>query len=64
VPTTLSRTTGCFSGSFPVETPTSNPTRRFEFIQRIEVQMNPMRTELVYYAPLALTLLSPQDCKK
>lgn len=64
LPTYLSRTPGCFETSVPVEIPSSSPTRRFEFVQVIEIPLNPLRTVKVEFAPIALTILAPAECKK
>jgi hypothetical protein len=58
LPTQLSRTVGCDARSFPVLVPTSSPTRTFDYVHHIEVQTNPIRTDIVDYPPLPLTILS------
>ena len=57
VPTTLSRTPGCMAANMAVEVPTSSPTRTFQFVQTMSIPMNPLRTEVIEYAPIPLTIL-------
>lgn len=64
LPTTLSRTPGCFAANLATEIPTSSPTRTFQFVQRMEIQLNPLRSAMVEYAPITLTILAPEDCAK
>ena len=59
VPTQLSRTAGCRSANVVVEVPTSNPSRTFMFVQKMEVDVNPIRRdEVIEYPPIPLTILS------
>jgi hypothetical protein len=64
LPTVLSRTVGCGAISLPVETPQSSPSRDFNFVQRMEVPMNPIRTESISYPPIPIRILAPTECKK
>jgi hypothetical protein len=61
LPTMLSRAPGCFDANLAVEVPTSSPTRTFSFVQRMEIQLNPLRTETVEYAPIPLTILDSKQ---
>lgn len=63
LPTVLSRTEGCFAANLAVEIPTSSPTRSFKYVHRMTIDMNPLRTETIEYAPIALTILDGKDCK-
>jgi hypothetical protein len=58
VPTVLSREVGCRSAAVSVEVPTSNPSRSFQFVQAMEVQVNPIRTDRIEYPPIPLTILA------
>lgn len=58
LPTALSRTQGCSRRSIAVEVPTSNPTRMFEFVQRLRIQVNPVRTVEIDYPPITLRILA------
>lgn len=58
VPTALSREVGCRSASIAVEVPTSNPSRTFKFVQAMEVTVNPIRTDVIEYPPIPLTILA------
>jgi len=61
LPTYLSRATGCASASLAVEIPSSNPARRFEFVQYMETETmsNPLRTWRIDYSPIPLLILPP-----
>ena len=61
LPTVLSRTPGCFAANLAVEVPTSSPTRTFSFVQTMSIPLNPLRTEVVSYAPIPLTILDSKD---
>jgi hypothetical protein len=61
VPTTLSRTPGCFAANLAIEVPTSSPTRTFKFVQTMSIPMSPIRTEVIEYAPIPLTILDSKD---
>ncbi|MCU0501534.1 MAG: hypothetical protein MUC51_07165 [Anaerolineae bacterium] len=63
LPTIMSRTPGCYSTNFAVEIPTSSPSRSWEFVQRMEIQMagNPLRSPVIEYAPIPLTILDSKD---
>ena len=58
IPTVLSRTRGCSSASIPVDVPTSSPARTFDFVQWMEIPVNPLRTERIGYAPIRLKILN------
>ena len=64
LPTRLSREVGCRGASIVVEVPTSNPSRSFEFVQTMTIELNPLRTEMIEYPPIPLHILAPADCKK
>jgi hypothetical protein len=64
LPTGLSRTPGCYDASIAVDIPTSSPTRKFAFVQTLEIPMNPIRTATIEFQPLQLTILAPEECKK
>jgi hypothetical protein len=38
---------------------TSNPTRTFVFVQTMEIEVNPLRTAIIEYSPIQLTILAP-----
>lgn len=58
VPTQLSRDEGCRHANIAVEVPTSNPTRSFFFVQKMEIYVNPLRArEIIDYPPIPLTIL-------
>ena len=59
VPTALSREIGCRHTNIAVEVPTSNPTRTFVFVQTMEIEVNPLRTAIIEYSPIQLTILAP-----
>jgi hypothetical protein len=61
LPTYLSRTPGCYEANIPVELPTSSPTRHFQFVQTMEIPMNPIRTATIEYAPIPLTILDGKE---
>ena len=61
LPTYLSRTPGCYDASIAVDIPTSSPTRRFEFVQTLEIPLNPLRTTTVEFQPIPLTILNSRD---
>jgi len=58
LPTSLSRDVGCDRRSIAVHVPTSNPTRKFNFVQRLHVQVNPLRHTEIDYPPSPLTILA------
>lgn len=58
LPTALSRTVGCDKRSIAVQVPTSNPTRTFDFVQRLHIEINPLRTIEIDYPPIRLTILA------
>ncbi len=58
VPTVLSREPGCRSASVSVEVPTSNPTREFQFVQTLDIRVNPIRTDRIEYPPIPRTILA------
>jgi hypothetical protein len=64
LPTQFSRTVGCGSLSVAVDVPQSSPSRNFNFVQRLEVPINPIRTVDIEYPPIPLRILAPADCKK
>ena len=64
LPTVLSRTPGCYDANIAVAVPTSSPTRTFQYTQTLSIEMNPLRTETITYAPIPLTILAPKDCKQ
>ena len=57
LPTQFSRTPGCASLSVAVPLPQSSPTRSFNYVQWMEIPMNPLRTEEIQYPPIPLTIL-------
>ena len=57
--TYLSRTPGCFKTSLAVEVPSSNPARRFEYSHTLEIDLNPLKTIRIEYAPIPLLILPP-----
>lgn len=57
LPTMLSREIGCGAANLAVEVPTSSPSRSFYFVQRMEIALNPLRTAVIEYAPIPLTIL-------
>lgn len=61
LPTVLSRTPGCFAANLATEIPASSPTRRFEFTQSMELRLNPIRTEEIFYSPIPLTILDSKQ---
>jgi hypothetical protein len=61
LPTMLSRTPGCYEANIAVETPTSSPTRRFSYIQELQIPMSPVRTATISYSPIPLTILDSKD---
>lgn len=61
LPTTLSRVPGCFAANLAVEVPTSSPTRTFSFVQTMSIPINPLRTDVVEYAPIQLTILDNKE---
>lgn len=63
VSTATSDDVGCFARPMAVEVPTSSPTRNFQYVQRMYVQVNKMRTEPIEYPPIPLRILSPEDVK-
>lgn len=58
IPTTLSREPGCKIAAIAVPVPTSNPTRDFDFVQSLEIDLNPVRTGRIDYAPIPLRILA------
>lgn len=60
VPTQLSRVVGCRNASIMVDVPTSNPTRTFYFVQRIEIPVNPIRDDVIEFPPIPLTIVAPR----
>jgi hypothetical protein len=64
LPTQFSRAPGCARLSIAVPLPQSSPSRSFNFVQRMEVVMNPLRTEEVIYPPIPLRILDAKDCKQ
>lgn len=60
VPTSLSRERGCAAANLSVEAPTSSPSRTFAFVQRMEIPMNPLRTAVIEYPPIPLTILDSE----
>lgn len=58
LPTALSRDVGCGSRSIAVQVPTSNPTRTFQFVQKLDIEVNPLRTVEIDYPPIRLTILA------
>ena len=58
IPTTLSRESGCRTAAIAVPVPTSNPARDFEFVQSLEIDLNPVRTAIIDYAPIPLRILA------
>jgi hypothetical protein len=61
LPTALSRTPGCFAANIATELPTSSPTRTWQFAQRMEIPLNPIRTENVSYSPIPITILDSRQ---
>ena len=57
LPTTMSREVGCHAFNIAVEVPSSSPTRTFAFVQRLAIELNPIRTEVIEYTPIPLTIL-------
>ncbi len=64
LPTVMSRTPGCHNLSIAVEVPTSSPSRDFQFVQHIEVEVNVLRTANVDFPPIPLRILSPEDAAR
>ena len=63
VSTATSDEIGCFARPMAVEVPTSSPTRSFQYVQRMYVHVNKIRTEPIEYPPIPLRILSPEDTK-
>lgn len=61
LPTYLSREPGCHDASIAVEVPSSSPARHFDFVQTMEIPMNPIRTAVIEYAPLPLLILDSKQ---
>lgn len=57
--TYMSRDVGCHGASFAVEVPQSNPARRFDYTHRIVVEVNPIKTVDLEFAPIPLLILPP-----
>jgi hypothetical protein len=57
LPTMLSRKPGCDAANIAVDVPLSSPSRTFMFVQRLSITMNPIRDEVIEYAPITLTIL-------
>ncbi len=57
LPTQFSRVKGCGSISIAVPVPQSSPARDFNFVQRMTIQLNPLRTVQVEYPPIPLRIL-------
>ena len=61
LPTQLSRNVGCHVSNVVVETPTSSPARSFMFVQKLVIDVNPLRqNEEVEYPPIPLMILPPK----
>jgi hypothetical protein len=63
LPTVLSRVPGCFEANIAVDIPTSSPQRSFFYTQTLSIPLNPIRTAVIEYAPIPLTIMDPKDCK-
>lgn len=59
--TQFSRVPGCSSISVATPLPTNSPTRTFNYMQRMEIVMNPIRTEEIVYPPIPLTILDGKE---
>jgi hypothetical protein len=57
LPTMLSRTPGCYEANIAVAVPASSPTRTFNYTQELVVPMSIIRTEVIRYSPIPLTIL-------
>ena len=51
---------GCHAVSFPVEVPTSNPTRYVKWYSMRDFEVNPLRTVTVEREPIPLAILAPR----
>ena len=61
--TYLSRTVGCHSASLAIEIPSSNPARHFDYSHRLLVEVNPIKTIEIMYAPIPLLILPPSGAR-
>jgi hypothetical protein len=61
LPTVLSRVPGCFEANIAVDIPTSSPQRSFFYTQTLSIPLNPIRTAVIEYAPIPLTILDGKE---
>lgn len=61
LPTVMSRYPGCRSQSVAVDIPTTTPSRDFQFVQTMDIDVNILRNAKIDFAPIPLRVLSPED---